>query len=192
MPWESALFVARRGWSSVLKKTSHAYVAWCEARDEDLVDQDVHWRPFPELLPFVRFESDLQVTELATLVALLRGEPPSSEEEGGEASELRLLPAPNKLSDAQRALFETLEYEKVAAWPDDLCQRLLALDEAGLHALASRWGETPCSQLGSSADIGRKPDWLAALTRMRAFFADLPPAGDDGAGPLMLVVRCMN
>ncbi|MCY0987029.1 hypothetical protein OV203_07840 [Nannocystis sp. ILAH1] len=76
MPTESALFIARRGWSSVLKKTSHVYVAWCEARDDEFVDYEENWRPFPELLPFRRWESSLQDTELATLVALVRGEPP--------------------------------------------------------------------------------------------------------------------
>lgn len=192
MPWESAFFVARRGWSSVLKKTSHVYLAWVEALDEDFVDYEEQWRPFPELLPFRRLESDLQFLEIATLVALLRGEPTPSDEEEHEASEARLLPPPSKLSDAQRALFETLEYESVAAWPDDLCKRLLALDEAELRTLAARWGESPGSVLGSSADIGRQPDWLAELTRMRAFFEDLPPAGEDGAGPLFCVVRCMN
>src|SRR4051812_35326871 len=116
MPWESAFFVARRGWSSVLKKSSHVYTAWIEALGDDFVDHEEHWRPFPELLPFRRFESDLQAMEIATLVALLRGEPTPSDEEGDEASEARLLPAPNKLSDAQRALFDTLEYRPVAAW----------------------------------------------------------------------------
>jgi hypothetical protein len=178
----------------VLKKTSHVYVAWSEALDGDLVDHEEHWRPFPELLPFRRFESDLQSLEIATLVALLRGEPPPSDEEGDEASEARLLPAPNKLSDAQRALFATLEYQSVKAWPNDLCQKLLALDEAALRALATRWGEAPGSMLGSSVDIGRRPDWLAELTRLRAFFEDLPSSDDDedAAGPLLFVVRCLS
>jgi hypothetical protein len=192
VPWESAFFVARRGWSSVLKKTSHVYTAWVEALDEGFVDHEEQWRPFPELLPFRRFESDLQLLEVATLVALLRGEPVPSDDEGSEAAEARLLAAPKKLSDAQRALFETLEYQSVVAWPDELCERLLALDEAGLRALATRWGESPGSVLGSSVDIGRQPDWLAVLTRMRAFFEDLPAADEHGTGPLLFVVRSMN
>ena len=192
MPWESAFFVARRGWSSALKKSSHVYAAWVEALDEGFVDYEEQWRPFPERLPFRRFESDLQLLEVATLVALLRGDPVPSDDEDGEAAEARLLAAPKKLSDAQRALFATLEYESVVAWPDDLCQRLLALDEAALRTLAARWGESPGSVLGSSVDIGRQPDWLAVLTRMRAFFEALPAADEDDAGPLFFVVRSMN
>ncbi|WAS95813.1 hypothetical protein [Nannocystis punicea] len=211
MPMESALFIARRGWSSVLKKTSHVYVAWCEACDNEFVDYEEEWRPFPELLPFLRWESSLQDTELATLVALVRGEPPpfdkfyeggdkededEDEDEGGdkdeEACRARLLPAPNKLSDAQRALFSTLDYAYVAVWPDDVSQKLLALDEAALRALAARWGESPGSVAGSSLDIGRRPDWLAELTRLRAFFKDLPSSKDEDGGPLFLVIRSMN
>jgi hypothetical protein len=192
VPWESAFFVARRGWSSALKKSSHVYTAWVEALDEGFVDYEEQWRPFPELLPFRRFESDLQLLELATLVALLRGDPVPEGDEGGEAAEARLLAAPKKLSDAQQALFATLEYQSVVAWPNDLCERLLALDEPALRTLAARWEESPGSVFGSSVDIGRSPDWLALLTRLRAFFEALPAADEDDAGPLLFVVRSMN
>src|SRR4051812_21173334 len=100
MPWESAFFVARRGWSSALKKSRHVYAAWVEALDEGFVDYEEQWRPFPELLPFRRFESDLQLLEVATLVALLRGEPVPSDDEGGEATEARLLAAPSRCSSS--------------------------------------------------------------------------------------------
>jgi hypothetical protein len=187
MPHEAAIFVARTGWAKILKDTSKVWTHWQEAFDEDLVDLEQHWKPFPELVPFDRIENALATWELAEILALLdpAGATPLPAD---EPDAIRMLPRP-KLTDKQRELFELLEYPDHGFVSDAARDRASELSDEDIEAMAKRCRESCVLLLGSSADIGRVPDWAGALRDLRDFCIGAIDSYADEGWPILVVGR---
>lgn len=158
MPWESCWFVARPRWSKVLATTAKSYRAFMDAMDEDLVEFEDHWRPFPELLPFFRQESTLNELEIAWLASLLAEDPPRETMEAGLTPDApwvaKHLPPPT-LTPAQARLIAELGYVWCSAFPRPHRDRLASLSDEALEALASDGRTTRSRSRSSSRMVGR-------------------------------------
>ncbi|APR88440.1 hypothetical protein A7982_13789 [Minicystis rosea] len=185
----------------MLATTAKSYRAFMDAMDEDLVEFEDHWRPFPELLPFFRQESTLNELEIAWLAGLLAEDPPRETMEAGLTPDApwvaKHLPLPT-MTPAQARLIGELGYVWCSAFPRPHWDRLASLSDEALEALAARWENDWLTQPGirvfaGSRDIERRPAWRDELTRLRAFFQEVASFDDDGddsrRGPVVLVVR---